>query len=516
MRFNASTIIVAAGLFHGVCADGLAQTSPSSNKRTPISLEGRLTSHVTALAADSMRGRGTPSREIDLTAEYVARHFQAAHLVALPGHESLMQRYPLNEVQDVVDSIAVEFPGGPRLTIGPDMALLASHASLPESNGELVVITGHLSDAGINALDLEGKTAVVLHRTVAGQFSPDDQAIIFRVMASNPYAIIVVSDLSDSTMRAYRAIVPPWRFRLDSGATMTGGRGNYTHPILLVRPRSVADLLSRYGLDVAKELGSATRPMRVVQFPGERVRTVVPRRMRALRQAPNVIGVLRGTDPALRSQYVVVSAHMDHLGVGRPNAVGDSIYHGADDNGSGTAALIEVARLMAGRTRPRRSVIFAAFSGEEVGMLGSEYFAGHSVDLSSVVADLNIDMVGHASWPDTIAALGGGVSTLGPLMRAVGSQQTPRALTPRLFTPSISFNESDQNSFIRRGVPGVQLFSGVLLPYYHTPDDNTAGIDFAWLARVTAFARDVAAAIANATERPRWTYPEYIRAHPRP
>ena len=132
------------------------------------------------------------------------------------------------------------------------------------------------------------------------------------------------------------------------------------------------------------------------------------------RSAPNVAGILEGSDPVLKDEYVVFSAHMDHIGIGAPNADGDSINNGADDDASGTTALIEIAAAFASLdTRPKRSMIFLLVSGEEKGLWGSAHFVENPpVPTERMVANLNVDMVGR-NWPDTIVAIGMEYSDLG-------------------------------------------------------------------------------------------------------
>ena len=131
---------------------------------------------------------------------------------------------------------------------------------------------------------------------------------------------------------------------------------------------------------------------------------------------PNVIGMIRGSDPELRNQYIVYSAHFDHVGVGIPDESGDSIYNGADDNASGTAALLEAAAAFAALdVPPARSVVFLAVSGEEKGLLGSEYYSENStVPLEGIIMNINLDMVGR-SHPDTVIGIGRQYTNLGPL-----------------------------------------------------------------------------------------------------
>ena len=221
--------------------------------------------------------------------------------------------------------------------------------------------------------------------------------------------------------------------------------------------------------------------------------------------APNVIGIVRGSDPDLRDQYILVSAHMDGLGVGRP-VDGDSIYNGADDNASGTAAVLEVAEAIAGlEVAPRRSILFLLVSGEERGLLGSSWFVEHPpIPLKRVVANINVDMVGR-NWEDTISVIGKPYSTLGTLIDSVA------AAHPGLNMTSVGdrwpsegfFFRSDHFNFARKGIPAVFLFNGVHEDY-HMPSDEAEKIRFGKATRIARLIYEVTMALGNAEESPRW------------
>ncbi len=222
-------------------------------------------------------------------------------------------------------------------------------------------------------------------------------------------------------------------------------------------------------------------------------------------QAPNVVGLLEGSDPALRSEYVVFSAHMDHVGVGAP-VNGDSIYNGADDNASGTAAVMALAEAFArAKERPRRSIIFLTVSGEERGLWGSAYFASHPpVAIDSIVAALNIDMIGR-NWRDTIVAIGKEHSDLGVTVdrtaRAHGELHLATIDDP---WPNEQFYfRSDHYNFARRGVPALFFFSGTHADY-HGPDDEVSKIDFEKELRVARLLYYFGREIADAANRPTW------------
>jgi Zn-dependent M28 family amino/carboxypeptidase len=216
----------------------------------------------------------------------------------------------------------------------------------------------------------------------------------------------------------------------------------------------------------------------------------------------NVIGILRGNDPALRDQAVIVGAHFDHLGVSMPVA-GDSIYNGADDDASGVVAVLGAAGHLTAGPPPRRTVIFLLTTGEEDGLVGTRWYIEHPVvPLERTVADLQIEMIGR---PDSLAGGPGNLwltgferSTMGQSFTAAG---LPVVADPR---PQFKFFErSDNIAFALRGIPAHTLSSYNLHHDYHQPSDEVERIDFAHLGRAAdAVARAVR--ILADGEAPTW------------
>jgi hypothetical protein len=237
-------------------------------------------------------------------------------------------------------------------------------------------------------------------------------------------------------------------------------------------------------------------------------------------ESPNVAGLLRGSDPRLRDEVVVYTAHLDHLGVGTP-VRGDSIYNGALDNASGSAALLEVARAFASLPRaPRRSVLFLAVTGEEKGLIGSDYYAQQpTVPIQSIVANLNMDGLAILYPWRQLVAIGAEHSTLDGIVRRVAARARIE-LAPDPFPEEVVFVRSDQYSFVRGGVPalyldvGLQSDSGVdaaarvqewVRTRYHTPQDDLGQpMDLVAGARHAQYNFLVGLEIANADERPAW------------
>src|ERR1019366_7316659 len=205
----------------------------------------------------------------------------------------------------------------------------------------------------------------------------------------------------------------------------------------------------------------------------------------AVRRPPavNVVGVIRGSDPSLKSEYVLVDGHYDHLGIGRP-VNGDSIDNGADDDASGVTAVIEIARQMMKGPKPKRTVVFAAMMGEEVGLLGTNWYIAHpAIPLEHMAANLEIEMIGR---PDSLA---GGIgrawitgyerSTMGDALAANGIPIVPDKRLDQHF-----FERSDNIAFARRGIPAHTLSSYTMQTDYHQPSDDITKVDFVHMAGV--------------------------------
>jgi Zn-dependent M28 family amino/carboxypeptidase len=222
-----------------------------------------------------------------------------------------------------------------------------------------------------------------------------------------------------------------------------------------------------------------------------------------------VVGILQGSDPALRDTYIVFSAHMDHVGVGAPNAKGDSIFNGADDDASGTSAVLELAQAFAAlpaAQRPKRSLIFLTVSGEEKGLFGSQYFVEHTpVPLDKIIADINIDMIGRNN-PDTVVAIGQEYSTLGDIVQQVAKSHAELKLVvaPDLWPQEKLFFRSDHFNFAVRNIPAIFFTTG-LHADYHQPSDEVDTINTEKLARIAQLIFHLGQSVANNAEIPKWT-----------
>jgi hypothetical protein len=246
-------------------------------------------------------------------------------------------------------------------------------------------------------------------------------------------------------------------------------------------------------------------------------------------ESMNVVAMLPGSDPKLKREYIVVTAHLDHLGRG-PAVNGDAIYNGAHDNALGVGILLEMARsLSASEQRPRRSIIFVAVTAEEKGRIGSEYFATNPpVPVDALIANINLDMPLLLTPTLDFVALGGEHSSLGGTARAAATAQGYR-ISPDRTPEEESFIRSDQFSFVRSGIPSIILKGGYQARdhnidaaelqreyrrlHYHQPsDDRSVPMDFAGAADMTRVNLRMLQDLANANGKPRWKRGDFFAA----
>jgi len=236
--------------------------------------------------------------------------------------------------------------------------------------------------------------------------------------------------------------------------------------------------------------------------------------------APNVVALLEGSDPKLKREYLVLSAHLDHLGVGHP-VDGDPIYHGAMDNASGIASLIETAKVLANAPRPKRSIVFLALTGEEEGELGSQFYAHYpTVPRAQIIADLNMDMYLPIFPLHFLEVQGLGESTLGNDARAAAQLNDIEVQFDKQPDEN-RFIRSDQASFVKYGIPSLafkfgwlpdtpeqKAFNDWIRNRYHRPGDNlTQPIDRSGAVHFDGVLLTLVRRVANAPTKPAW-YPE--------
>ncbi len=257
------------------------------------------------------------------------------------------------------------------------------------------------------------------------------------------------------------------------------------------------------GQDIVTPEGAMTRM--IIELDAERWDTIPADAIR--RTDGNIVGIIRGSDPEVAGEAVIVGAHFDHVGISRPvvdsAGVADSIYNGADDDGSGTVAVLEIARELAAGPAPRRTVVILLSTGEEMGLLGTRYYIEHPViPMAQTVADLQIEMIGR---PDE--AIGGaGKAWLTGFERTTMGDQLAEAGSPIVADPRLDQNfffRSDNIAFAMIGIPAHTMSSFGLHSDYHTPDDEVEMIDFAHMTQLVDAAVEAVRFLADGPT-PEW------------
>ena len=486
----------------------LAQDGGAARAAATIT-QADIARRVGVIADDSMRGRDTPSPELDLVAAHIGAEFRRFGLAPGGDDGGFIQRYEIRRSRLDIAASRLEVPGGPALRFGPDVIRWRGAATAAGATGETLLLTGVAADPrAAETLEVADKVVLVIPRTDgAGQPGREADRFLRALAERGPNAIVVVVDAPDETWRELgrsqmaESVGVPWRRA--EGTVM-----------VLVRQAALAPSLEKAGVTPAAARAESG-PVRVRPVPGLRFRVTLAFEVLHADRAPNVVGILRGSDPRLRDEYVVFSAHMDHVGTagrGRCRAQGtDSICNGADDDASGTVSVMELAEAFARLTpRPKRSLVFLTVSGEERGLWGSDYFAGHPpVPVERLVADLNLDMVGR-NWKDTISAIGKEHSDLGATLARVNAAHPELHMTAvdDLWPAENFYFRSDHYHFARRGVPILFFFNGTHEDY-HRPSDQPEKIDAEKQARLTQLVFYLGLEVANAAERPRWNPNSY-------
>jgi Peptidase family M28 len=464
---------------------------------TPADIYAR----IEFLASDRMRGRDTPSPELELAASYLVNQYKL--LGFEPGGENgtfyQWWPFPLRRLDAAGASFEVGAPGAApaRLALGRDYFTAGGTAQPIGSAG--LVYAGRGADAALAEGTLRERVVVV---ALPGRYTRDWRLERNRqrtaAQRAGARAIVYVLDpawTADSIARYGQAALNP---------TRTLG-GTIAYPQFFVSYEAARGLFRGAGMELDAQWRGAEGVTRPLPLAGITASAGLPMQPMDEGRAPNVVAVLRGSDPALRDEYVVLSAHMDHVGVGEP-VNGDSIYNGADDDASGTTGLLEVAQAMAQLgIRPRRSIVFLHVSGEEKGLLGSEWFSDHpTLPLERIVADVNVDMIGRNA-PDTVVVIGKDYSSLGAVANRMDEAHPELGLTlsDDIWPEERFFFRSDHFNFARKEVPAIFFFSGVH-PDYHQPSDEVEKIDTDKAARISRIIFYLVYDVANDPQRPRW------------
>jgi hypothetical protein len=519
MRFKSFAALTAAFAF---AASSTAQPADPGPDFSPA----RFRSHVEFLADDLLEGRNAGERGYDIAARYVATQLEG--LGVEPGNKGdWYQQVPFVQAS-LIHPPTLKI-GERSFTHGQEILVRASPAETKQSIEAPVVFAGYgldLPKFGFNdykGLDVRGKVVAVLSGFPKG--TPSEMGAHLNAekarMAEARGAIGVITLLTREDMNRR-----PWERRVEgSREPVIAWLDPEARPFLQapkIRLAATLDSASAEALfaggrrtlgqvlDEADRTGGKPKGFALKQ----RVSFERESQMRRI-SSPNVLGIIPGSDPKLKDEYVLLMAHLDHVGTD-PTREGDKIYNGAMDNSVGISTLIEVARaMMASPDKPRRSILIAAVTAEEDGLLGAQYLARNPVVDGKVVGVVNLDMpVLLYDFADVIA-FGAEHSTLGPIVRRAAGRMNV-ALSPDPLPQEGLFTRSDHYRFVQEGVPSVFLmtgfagpgreaFTGFLAKHYHKPsDDLSLPIDWNAGAKFARINYLIANEIANSAERPRW------------
>ncbi len=473
--------------------------------------------HVRYLASDDLGGRGNGTRELEKAADYIAAQMKAAGLKPGGPDGSWFQPFEIQTGLTIGNNNRLTLRAGTQsvaLHLGSTYYPLAvtpteqiSPASAMLTRVPLVFCGYGISARQVGyddyaSLDVTGKAVLVFthepqERDPKSRFNgaqPSQYATLLeKAMTARNHgavALIIVADPThEQDTGTYGA------FQKDPQAD------SYGIPVLRVERSRVQPLLDAWGLpalarDIDRDLKPRSRELNGTVDYAEHL-------SKTRKTVRNVIGILPGRDKALGQQAVIFGAHYDHLGLGGSHSLSPQlagqIHNGADDNASGTAAVLELARAaVANRSRFPRTLVFMAFAGEELGLLGSGHYVDHpTVPLAQTVAMINLDMVGRAKGRVVVSGLDSSPSLKADVQQAA----TLGGLEVRPFQEGAGVGSSDDTSFALKQIPAIGFFSG-FHPDYHRPSDDADRIDADGAVRVVAVALELAARIAGRTQRP--------------
>jgi len=485
---------------------------------------------ITTIASDANEGRQTGPAGYMRAADYVISRMKAEGLKPA-GDKGFLQQVAFEQQmvdQDASRATLVNADGSVLpLKVGDAILIRPGGEARPETVDAPLIFVGYglgLPKQGYDdfaGLDLKGKIAVVISGgpdNISAPIKSDARAnreselaklgAVGVITLTTPHQVEIV--WSRQRLIAHQAgmyLADPKFHTVPGGFFTASADPEQSEAFFKDSGHSFAEMSA---------LADASKPVPRFDLKPRFKATVAATRTKLT--SPNLIAKLDGRDPKLKSEYVVVSAHLDHLGIGEP-INGKRLYNGAMDDASGVAAVLDIAHRIAKGQRPRRSVLFAIFTAEEKGLLGSRYFAiNPTVPKKDIVADLNFDMP-LPLWPLKMVYLPGETeSTLGADARAVASQQGIQVV-PDPNPDRNVFIRADQYSFVREGVPSLFMKFGFLkntpeyqiehdwrANRYHSPSDDLdqPGVFKEDAVKLDAYTAAIALHVANADARPQW------------
>ncbi|MBI2809069.1 MAG: M28 family peptidase [Planctomycetes bacterium] len=509
------------------------QSNPPQGGAPAISIE-RIRSDIKYLSSDELQGRGIGTRGEDLAIEHIARAFAKAGLKPVGDRKSFFQAVPLVMVTTEPKATLAIVKGK---TATPfkieDEFVGVSQSQVTEDFDAEAIFLGH----GISApefgwedyknVDVKGKVVVVFTNE-----PPSDDPKFFAGKALTYYGRWTYK-YEEATRRGAKAVLiihtnetagyPYSVVRKLKGAQIQREEGK--HALAFAGWLSIGageKLLAHAGLTVAQALKKAdTKGFRAIPL-GVRLKGHIPTTTKRT-ITRNVIGLVEGSDPKLNAEAVIFTAHWDHLGIGKASVGTDTIHNGALDNATGTAVLLEMARIWAAqKPRPKRSAIFLATTAEESGLLGATYYAAHPViPLGKTALNLNFDTILPLGVPQSVVVSGAERTTAWPMVKNVAGRHK-LAIEPDKYAHLGFYYRSDHFALARGGVPAFSVHAGekiqgkpadyaakamahYIAKVYHTPaDEFRADWDLSGFPVVMRFALEVGREAANAKTLPTW------------
>jgi hypothetical protein len=464
---------------------------------------------IRIIADDSMLGRDTPSRGLDLTAAYVASEFRRLGLKPAGDSGTYLQHYPIVRTRfDLAHSHVGFMVAGTHTHAEFSKDARWRYGNVPdeEIGGKAVLLGGALDASSVEPDDVDGRM-VLLVVDFSKPVRPGTNAALQALFASKARGILLISNRDSAEFAKALADTGAGTLRLGLRDNLSGGGGSV---VVEVHDRAATAPLAKAGVDLAAVRASTTPVIR----PLDNLMLMIDAKEQVVESltAPNTVGILEGTDPVLKNEYVVFSAHMDHVGVNTPQKGStDSIWNGADDDASGTTGIMELAEAFAQPgARPRRSLIFLTVSGEEKNLWGSRWFSEHpAVPIGQIVADLNMDMIGR-NWVDTIVVIGKEHSDLGATLNRVNAAHPELNMTAidDIWPEERFYFRSDHYNFARKGVPILFFFNGTHEDY-HGPGDEPSKINAEKESRIIKLVYYLGQDVANTDARPKWKPESY-------
>lgn len=493
--------------------------------------ESILRTHLDFIASDALQGRDTPSPGLDAAARYIAEHVKDWKLKPGGDDGTYFQKIVLGR-RRIVQEKSNGSLGGVALKYGEDFLSRASGNGTATGK---VVYVGHgyvVPSRGVDSykgIDVRGKFIVIngdmpqdipfleLRKMEKGKDYQDA-----RLYAEKNGAVGVINLPSVNNPNSWENFRKASE-RFGGGFTPSDSpkKGAKTNELISIT--ASPSLVTRL-FDGEKKDGAVLvqdRPNDSFELANEKTLTLTMNVLQEEVTTQNVVAIVSGSDKTLKNEFVAFGAHYDHVGVGRPDERGDTIYNGADDDGSGTVSLLALAQAFGtSKDKPKRSIIFVWHCGEEKGLWGSDFFTTHpTIPLTSIITQLNIDMIGRSkaegdtdprdaelSGPNEIYSIGSKMmsSELGDLAERVNKDYLNLSYNYRYDDPSDPnrfFYRSDHYNYARHGVPIIFWFDGVHADY-HRPSDEVSKIDFVKMSKVARTVFLTGVELANRDKRP--------------